>query len=243
MTTFSRDAELTPAYILHTRKYRDTSLIAELLTEKEGRVAVVIRGARGTRKKTGVVQPFTPILVSYVGRGELKTITKMEVSSIYLLQGENLLIGMYANELLVRLLGKFEAVINVFDAYQQLLLALVSAKDTNDSLRYFELTLLEDLGYGITFDLDAGSGETIQADRYYRYVPDEGFHSLASNTSNAAYLGEHLLQIANRQFASAEVEACAKKIIRSSLAVLLGSKPLKSREMFKKYQLDIKGRS
>ena len=45
-TRFSKDAELTPAFILHTRKYRDTSLIAEILTERDGRVAAVIRGAR-----------------------------------------------------------------------------------------------------------------------------------------------------------------------------------------------------
>jgi DNA repair protein RecO (recombination protein O) len=235
-TRFSKDAELTPAFILHTRKYRDTSLIAEILTERDGRVAAVIRGARANKKKSGVVQAFTPLLVSYVGRGELKTVTKIDTGTVARLVGENLLIGLYVNELLVRLLGKYEPVGSLFAAYQDLVLNLISGNPSSGVLRGFELNLLSELGYEVTFDLDASTGLAVEADQYYRYVPDEGFHSLIQDTSNATYKGEYLLAIADGDFDTPAVDNCAKKIVRASLAVLLGDKPLKSREMFELYQ-------
>jgi DNA repair protein RecO (recombination protein O) len=222
--------ELVPAYVLHARKYRDTSLILELFTESEGRVAAVQRGARG-KKKTGTVQPFTPLLVSYLGKGELKTVVKVDAGAMHHLVGDRLLLGMYANELLVRLLGKFEKAPGLFLAYQQLLLSLVGADDYQVQLRQFELRLLNDLGYGISFGTDAGTGDFVAPDRYYRFVPDEGFIELASKTDSSFY-GAHLLAIEDGDFSSDDVEIAAKKVLRLALARLLGDRPLKSRELF-----------
>lgn len=227
--------DLIPAYILHARKYRDTSLILELFTEPEGRIAAVQRGARG-KKKTGTVQPFTPLLVSYVGKGELKTVAKVDAGAMHHLVGDRLLLGMYANELLMRLLGKFEKAPGLFVAYQHLLLALVGADDYQRSLRQFELRLLDELGYGISFGTDAASGDFVTPDKYYRFVPDEGFRELSSKTE-ASFYGEHLLAIADGHLDSDEVEATARKIARLAIARLLGDRPLKSRELFQQLNL------
>ncbi|HNG48185.1 MAG TPA: recombination protein O N-terminal domain-containing protein, partial [Plasticicumulans sp.] len=43
---------LEPAWVLHTRPYRDTSLLLELLTLTRGRVGAVARGARGPRSRS-----------------------------------------------------------------------------------------------------------------------------------------------------------------------------------------------
>ncbi|MBV1877238.1 MAG: DNA repair protein RecO [Pseudomonadales bacterium] len=233
-------AELSPAYILHSRKYRDTSQIVELLTLKEGRVAAVMRGARGKKKKHQTAQPFCPILVAYFGRSDLKTIANWEVSYINLLQGENALIGLYANELLVRLLGPFEVVERLFVAYQYLLNALVKDDETSQALRYFELILLEDLGYGITFDVEVPTGEPVRPDACYRYVAAEGFYPVDSQRyPNGGFRGDHLVDIANKDLSREEVVLTAKQVTRVALASLLGDKPLKSREVFKKYRLDM----
>ncbi len=240
MTSEAR-AELTPAYILHSRKYRDTSLIVELLTEQDGRVAAVYRGAR-SKKKSGVVQPFTPLLVSYMGRGELKTITRLDIGNMNHLVGENLLLGLYANELMVRLCHKFERSPMLFSAYQRLLLGLVSGSNMIHALREFELSLLTELGYGISFDVDASSGSDIDPNVFYRYVPDEGFHPLLSGTGNS-YKGEQLLKISAGDYVGSDVANIAKKIIRQSLNHLLGDKPLKSRELFAQFQAGTKSNS
>lgn len=222
--------DLAPAYILHARKYRDTSLILELFTEQEGRVAAVQRGARSA-KKSGTIQPFTPLLVSYVGRGELKTVSKIDAGAMHHLTGDRLLLGLYVNELLVRLLGKFEKTPVLFSAYQSLLLSLVGSPNYQNQLRRFELRLLDELGYGISFGTDASTGGLIESDKHYRFVPDDGFRVLAAGTE-FSYAGEHLLAISEDNFSTPEVEAAARRVARLAIARLLGDKPLKSRELF-----------
>ena len=165
---------------------------------------------------------------------------KIDVGNADPLVGENLLIGLYANELLIRLLAKFETMPTLFAVYQQLLLSLSTQTEVIVALRNFELTLLSELGYGISFDLDALNGEAIKADVYYRYVANEGFHPMAHDTSNAVYKGEHLLAIAAGKLTGDAQAVCARNIIRVSINALLAGKPLKSRELFQQYQADVK---
>ena len=63
---------LAPAWVLHARPYRDTSLLLEVLTDEHGRVGLVARGVRGPRGRwRGLLQPLQPLLMSWSGRGEL----------------------------------------------------------------------------------------------------------------------------------------------------------------------------
>lgn len=240
---------LSPAYVLHSRKYRDSSLIVELLTRDEGRISAVVRGARSKRgRKGGAWQPFAPLLVSFLGRGELRTVKHAEfLPTAFYLTGENLLLGLYVNELLVRVLGKFETVPAVFEEYQRLLAELNSSigltatvePDTEPrkqaALRHFELRLLDELGYGISFTSEAGGGAEVVPGRWYQFVVNQGFYVMGAGDiePDVGYLGEHLLAIAARQFDAGPVELAAKKITRLVFAGLLGGKPLKARELFK----------
>jgi DNA repair protein RecO (recombination protein O) len=246
---------LSPAYILHTRKYRDTSLIVELLVRDEGRVSAVARGARGKRgRQQATWQPFTPLLISCFGRGELRTVKHAEfLPTGFPLTGDSLLLGIYANELLVRVLGKYEAVPGLFGQYQTLLTDLagdgtpsVTPADTaipeprlrryQDGLRRFELGLLDELGFGISFTVDAERGAAVQPDRYYEFVADEGFYPVArlGQDDTNSFPGEHLLAIAAGDFSSLAIDQSAKHITRLAFARLLGGKPLKSRELFQR---------
>ena len=248
---------LSPAYVLHSRKYQDSSLIVELLTRDEGRISAVVRGARNKRgRQAGIWQPFMPLLVSFFGRGELRTVKHAEfLQTAFHLTGDNLLLGLYVNELLVRVLGKFEAMPDVFSEYQVLLNELatidgVSGELANSTatvaepvpryrnkaaLRAFELQLLAELGYGISFTAEAGGGAAVASGQRYRFVAEEGFYRLGAgnDSSDAGYPGEHLLAIEARQFDSDAVDRSAKYIIRLAFAGLLGGKPLKARELFK----------
>jgi len=70
---------LQPAFILQQRKYRESSLIIDVLTRDFGRISVLAKGVRKTKSKTaGLLQPFIPLLISYVGHTELKTLTGVE---------------------------------------------------------------------------------------------------------------------------------------------------------------------
>lgn len=234
------DLSLIDAYVLHTRKYRDTSLIVELLTLSEGRISAVIRGARGSKSKVaGNIRPFGRMLVSLVGRGELKTVRAMDFPFADCQpKGDALLVGLYVNELLVRLLGKFDPAPALFAAYGNLVSQLASEAAIRSTLRSFELTLLQELGYGVTFEIDAGTGAPVEPDSLYRYVPDEGFHRVEGvmEDAPAPYLfrGDHLLAIVEGRMDSPEVDGAAKRVTRASLAVLLGGRRLKSRELFQR---------
>jgi DNA repair protein RecO (recombination protein O) len=55
-----------PAYVLHPRAYRETSLILEVFTRDHGRAAMVARGAKSPKSKwRNLLQPFRPLLIGW----------------------------------------------------------------------------------------------------------------------------------------------------------------------------------
>src|SRR5436189_4699578 len=97
-----------PAFVLHAYPYRETSLIVEALTEAYGRVALVARGAKRPRSELrGLLQGFQPLLLSWAGGGELKTLQRAEWRGGLPRVGDSaLLCGFYLNELLLKLLAR-----------------------------------------------------------------------------------------------------------------------------------------
>ena len=71
-----------PGYILHSKPWRDSSLLVDLFTQNFGRKTVIVKGARQVKKGRArwVLQPFTPLLFSWVGRCDLKILTDVEPS-------------------------------------------------------------------------------------------------------------------------------------------------------------------
>lgn len=230
---------LEPAYVLHARPYRDTSVLLDLLGRHTGRFGAVARGARSDRSKyRGRLQPFTPLLVATVGRGELKTLTKLEFpGKAFTPRGDNLLLGLYVNELLYRLLGSFDPVTQLFDEYHDLLVQLADPGAAVRAVRWFELCVLQELGYGINFEYDTRTGTMIAPENLYQFVVDEGFHQAVSDHAelkkDSLYPGTELLHLASGSLAEVD-EKRLLNLTRSSLARLLGEKPLKSRALFRR---------
>jgi DNA repair protein RecO (recombination protein O) len=229
---------LQPAYVLHSRPYRDTSLLLEVFTAEQGRFSVVARGARRkTRGGSGsaLLQPFIPLLLGFSGRGDLKNLNAIEAAAAALqLRGERLFSGLYLNELLVRLLHRFDPHPQLFAAYGAALGALESGGELDVSLREFEFTLLEELGYGFSLDLDGLSGELVQAGQWYHYHPDWGLvaRGEAVDPAQPAFAGAELLAMASGGFGGT-ARPTAKRLLRHVLAAHLGDAPLRSRELFR----------
>ncbi|MFW9277716.1 DNA repair protein RecO, partial [Glaesserella parasuis] len=89
-----------------SRPYSETSLILDVFSEGEGRVSLLAKGARGKRSALkGALQPFTPLLLKWGGRGELRTLRSAEATGLALpLSGNALYSGFYLNEVLMRVL-------------------------------------------------------------------------------------------------------------------------------------------
>lgn len=228
--------ELEPAYVLHRRPYRNTSWIVDFFTEHHGRVAAVARSARGlTSRYRGKIEMFSPMLISWSGRGELKTLGNIEFSSLpLLLNGDGLLCGFYLNEILIRLLQREDPYPQLFFLYQEVLQQLIQVKTVQATLRRFEKKLLHELGYGLSLTEEAQTGLAIVAEEHYQYIVDRGFIRCAfSETEASIFSGASLLALHHEQFQHVEQLKEAKRLMRLVLARYLGDKPIKSRDLLR----------
>ncbi len=141
-----------PAFVLTTYPWSESSLIAEVLTRSHGRVAVAIKGAkRAYSKFRGIINPFTPLMVTYAGADEVKNLTDAKWMGLAgALPAENLLSAFYVNELVLRMTMREDAVERLFDAYIEVIgqLTLKKGIHVQVALRRFEVVLLEALGWG-----------------------------------------------------------------------------------------------
>lgn len=225
---------LQPAYVIHSRPYRDSSALLDVFTAEYGRIGLVARGARRQSRRGGsaaLLQPFIPLLLSFSGRAQLKSLVATEAApGVFALRGERLFSGLYLNELLVRLLHRNDAHPALFAAYDQALHALAGSTAVDAVLRRFELTLLDELGYGFDPGVEGGSSEPIHASRWYCYEPGVGLVDGARGGS--VFSGADLLAIAAGDF-SGSARPAAKRLLREALAAHLGAEPLRSRELFR----------
>lgn len=225
------------AFVLHGRPWSETSLLLDLFTEHNGRVRVLAKGARAKRSQLkGTLQPFTPLLVRWGGRGEMKVLRNAEAVSLALpLSGITLYCGLYVNELLARVLEQETAFSELFFDYLHCIQALAGTEGSPEPvLRRFELALLGHLGYGVDFLHCAGSGEPVSAAMTYSYREEKGFiASLVVN--NRSFTGRHLQALASREFPDADALRAAKRFTRIALKPYLGGKPLKSQELFRQF--------
>jgi DNA repair protein RecO (recombination protein O) len=230
--------QLQPAYVLHGRPYRDSSQLLEIFTPEYGRVSVVAKGARRSTKgssRGAILQPFIPLLLSFSGRTDLKTLTGSEVAGeICMLRGQRLFSGMYLNELLVRLLHTLDAQPELFSNYAQSIAELAGDNPVDVTLRRFEFVLLDELGYSFDLTTDGHSGLPVQALGWYQYHIDYGLveHTGSRQANVPVFSGAELLAI-SRDEQSSTINQTSKRLLRQVLAGHLGDKPLKSRELFR----------
>ncbi|MDE2278407.1 MAG: DNA repair protein RecO [Xanthomonadaceae bacterium] len=166
-----------PAYVLHARPYRETSLLLECLTRDHGRLGVVARGVRGERARLrrAQLEPFQPLVLDLLLRGELATLAGGEaVGTPSRLAGDQGMAGLYLNELVVRLTARQDAQPALFEAYAQTLARLATGEPAGWTLRRFERDLLEAIGYGLQLRREGESDEPLQAQAHYRYDVEQG---------------------------------------------------------------------
>jgi DNA repair protein RecO (recombination protein O) len=226
---------LDPCYLLHSRPYRETSLLLEVLSRSRGRVGLVARGARGSRSRwKNLLQPFRPLLLSWNQRGELGTLTGAEqVASPPPLAGEPLFCGLYANELLMGFLQRSDPHPGLFEHYSQLVTSLASGSPTQPLLRLFEKQLMTSAGFGLQLEQEYGSGRPVEIEAWYEYVPEQGPHRRESGESGAGALvsGDALLALQSGRIEprhQRELKALMRRLIRYHL----GERELKSQALF-----------
>lgn len=233
--------ELEPSFLIHTRPYRDTSMLVEAFTRQYGRVTLVARGVKGKKGHKTLLQPFAPLLMSWWLKGDLGTVRSTELyQQPFWLTGNRLVSGLYANELLNRLLQRHEAHSELFDYYAATIrqIAHVELNQLPVILRLFEKHLMVHLGYGLVFNRDAFSGEPIEPDKHYSFDPLIGCYICRGDWGGYAarhlYKGSTLLALHTEQFTTAEELNESKRLMRTALSSHLGEKPLLSRSLWRR---------
>lgn len=229
---------LQPAFVLHARPFRDTSLLVDLLTSAYGRFTLLARGIRARKSRLrGMLTPFNPLLVSWAGKTDLPTLTSAEPSGLaYNLLGNRLISGLYLNELLTHLLHRHDPHPGIYHCYQKTLIDLQNGVSEHLILRGFEKQLLADLGYGLLLDQTA-AGEPILSEDSYYFEFGVGLKLSASSSNDTQrneFKGKSLLALHRNELLDADEIRDAKRLLRLAIGALLGPKSIKSREIFLK---------
>lgn len=207
------EVTLEPCFVLHQKAYRDTSALVEVFSRQYGRVGLVARGVKSSKSKIrGLLQPFSSLLVSWGGRGELQTLKAVEAKERAMaLPHRWVASGFYLNELLMRLLMRNDPHVALFDQYEctlKLLCYLANSEQSSGErlpeellqgekgnqlqnehqrvLRLFEKKLLDELGYGLVLDHDVETGTPIEKEKYYQYYIEKGPVLLKTNGSDTS---------------------------------------------------------
>ena len=254
MNDESVSSSLQPSYILHYREFQETSFIVDAFTLAHGRIALVAKSARSGRPAVrSLYQPFRPLLLSWVGAGELRTLTGIEETGPgLLLHDVRLACGYYINELILRLLGKDQPQSQVFAFYAMALSELEQQSMAYESvLRTFELQLLDVLGVLPNLLQCTADGTDILAECEYLYHPanalavpvKQGYGKSAESDASVhpdgitsdegvRVHGRTLIAMHHLDFSEKSVLLECRTLMRQILRVQLGDRPLKSRELF-----------
>lgn len=225
--------ESQPAYVLHARAWRETSLLLEAFTRDHGRVGLVARGVRSVRARLprSALEPLQALQLGWSGRGELQTLTAAEpLRNPPALRGDALMSAMYVNELMVRLTARDDPHPQLFDRYAGLLDELAATSSLAWSLRRFERDLLAATGYALQLETEAESGAPIESMQVYDYVPELGpVVAQGPAGSGARVRGSALLALAaDGMPRDSEDLAALRRLMRSLISVHVGERGLQS---------------
>ena len=235
----SRPVRNEPAFVLHSTPWRETSLVVELFSRSYGRVPVIARGAKRPRSAMrAVLLAFQPLTVGWSGRGELRTLMAVDwVGGLPMPQGSALLSSFYLNELLVRLLPREDPHPELFDAYLEAVGALGHEMAIEPTLRRFERSLLEKIGYGADLARDA-EGRAIDPTVMYGFDPVRGWVIQAGSADpedrragTQGFAGATLCALASGAFDDPQLLAQMKSLTRMMLNSRLEGRPLATRQI------------
>jgi DNA repair protein RecO (recombination protein O) len=220
-----------PGWILHARPYRETSLLLEGISREHGRVGLVARGARRERPRQprALLQPLVPLSLAWAGQGDLATLTGVDArGQPPPLAGEALVCALYVNELAARLLPRHDALPELFDRYEETLQRLSAAAGHAWTLRRFERDLLAETGYGLACDSEADSGDALEPQREYLYIPEHGAVPYTGQPNALRLRGSALLALAEDEAPDTQDLASLRRLMRALISHQLGGGVLRS---------------
>jgi len=155
------------AVVLRHSDWGEADRILTLYTRERGKVRAIAKGARKIRsRKAGHLEPFTRVTLQLAKGRDLLIVTQADTLDAYLPLGENLVKAGYASyavELLDRFIYEDESKNdNIFRLLTDILTRIATEPDPWLALRYYEVRLLDSLGFRPHLFECANCGETTQ---------------------------------------------------------------------------------
>lgn len=223
--------ESQPAYVLHARAWRETSLLLEVFSHDFGRVGLVARGVRGARSRLprALLEPLQSLRMGWTGRGELQTLTAVDAVGVpAVLRGDALLSGLYVNELVVRMVPRNDPHPRLFERYAVLLEHLARAPSPAWPLRCFERDLLAAGGYALQLAVAADTGEPVDAAGSYVYVPEHGPVRADGGQQGVRLRGSALLALDTGRCPDADDLRALRHLMRTLIGMHVGERGLQA---------------
>jgi DNA repair protein RecO (recombination protein O) len=234
-----------PSYVLHRHDWSESSLILEVFTRNQGRVALVAKGAkRPSSSLRPILLPLQPLHLAFGGDAEIRTLRSAEWMGGHVMPtGDALLSGYYLNELVLTLLARDDPHPGLFDIYSRVVSVICS--DHGDALqtalRAFELLLLREIGLLPMLDVQTMTLGQLRPSERYCLVSEGGLRQAGEN-DRVSMSGDQWLQL-QRALDSDEavftdtLHACApvvgelKAQLRAVLHYHCGVRTLRTRQM------------
>ncbi|MBR6026464.1 MAG: DNA repair protein RecO [Neisseriaceae bacterium] len=221
----NRRIDAEPAFLIATTPWRESSSRIEVFTKNHGRQALLARSARKRQSDLrGVLVPFVPILVSWYGQNELRTLHRASwIGGWAQPTGNNLMGALYINELVLKLTAYEDSHEEIYHAMYRAMSSLANATHIQGILRIFEWQLLTACGIAPDAKYDI-NGKEIVDDTCYIIQP-ESLAQVADDkllnpdeTSNQVLIhGSTLKALQNSKFDSDESLSEALRLNRMLL--------------------------
>lgn len=217
-------------YVIHQRPFQDKKSILTLFIRNMGKVQVVYQVY--SSKKAVKIQPmreYIGVIKSSKGLMRLSQVEQINFSHAqsYLCQ----LGVLYLNELIYWLVPEQSEMV-LYEAYVHFMRHL-EPESLALQLRFFEVRLLDILGYGVVSQHDV-HGKEIHCDAYYLFMPLKGFVPISPIEN--AYRGEWILSLCEGVEAwNGSVLKMIRTITKAQIDACLEGRELRSRELLREY--------
>lgn len=229
--------QTTHGYVLHSRPYRETSLIVDLFSERFGRFSLIAKGIKrkSSQSQRAILQPFSLLNIEFTGRADLKTLCQVElVGFSNRLTGRAMACGYYINELIIRAIQEWQEYPALFERYQLAIAALNTGHPLVSILRNFEVALLTELGIAPDWCSDI-DGNQIESNKDYFFNLDHGFELVETSNiieqTHRRFSGAALLALGSGHDIEENDKSC-QQVTQMLLRQIIGQKPLESRKLW-----------